>query len=57
MTGTEYDYIQAKLDELMNCNLWIKYGYMGAKAGGFRYGIMEAKNIVREVYEKRGNKK
>lgn len=57
MTRTEHECIQAKLDELMNCSLYIKYGYIGVKADGFRYGIMEAKNAVREVYEKRGSKK
>lgn len=57
MIKTEHERIQAELDKLINCSLYIKYGYIGVKAEGFRRGIMEAKNVVREVYEKRGNHK
>lgn len=56
MTRAEYDRIQAALLDEMNGNLWVKHGYSGVRADGFRSGVMAAMQIVCKEFQSKKKK-
>lgn len=56
MTRKEYDRLQRVLSEKLEENLWVKYGYSGLRAEGFRRGILVAKSALCDEFERQHKK-
>ena len=57
MNRQEYNRLQRILSEKIEENLWCKYGYSGRRAEGYKQGILVAKSVLHDEFERQQHKK